>query len=228
VNIETFSSPRSAGYATVHKGSEETDAADDQRIDHLMVVAGPSCVGKSTFVKRLERGDYPWLIRKIDVGDLSDWTTVYSKDAADLDISRYQKVVLHYALPIIPLSRKTFGGYEHDHRLDIVELADRVTILSLFADRKTVYKRIRNRLRRVLLNCFRRPLAVAPRREFLRLLALKNTVNEPNFPYFSILYSWIDFCETMAPRNHLLIDYNHEPELVSTQQCRRRLEAYRE
>jgi len=143
------------------------------RIHRLLVIAGPSCAGKSTFLRKLENGSYPHLTQRLNVGDPSQLTTVYAKDAVDFDYRAHRNVLFHYALPFLSFRQKTLKGYEQDRRLDILGRADWVTIISLFADSETIHKRIRKRLIKLVFSLIRRPFSPAPQREFRRLLALR-------------------------------------------------------
>ncbi|MEA3411721.1 MAG: hypothetical protein U9R74_09300 [Pseudomonadota bacterium] len=191
------------------------------QIKHLLVIAGPSCAGKSTFLKNFANGAYPDLVSELNIGDLSDWTTIYGKDVEGLRHAGHRKLLLQYALPFLALSRGTLAGYAHDTRLEILGRADKLTIVSLFADRKSIRKRIRKRLAKAAFARCRRPFSPAPRRETHRLVTLNQLYNDPDFRFESVCKQWIDYSDALPPHRHILINFSAGPRLVSKGLCGR-------
>jgi len=75
----TYPSPSS----TVHRCTQ---------VDKLIVIAGPSCSGKSTFIRQLQRGKWPHVEKKLGIENIADWRVGTSVETS------IEKLILHYEL----------------------------------------------------------------------------------------------------------------------------------
>lgn len=129
-------------------------------LDHLIVVAGPSCCGKSTFIDKLRNRELPDITSALGINDSSDW--IY-KDAyylnarllKDIAQSPERNLVLHWTIPspgIKLLLRDISLHFAHDKkaRLRILQSAKRLTVLTLYTSRAIFLKRVNARRMRIM------------------------------------------------------------------------------
>ncbi len=106
-------------------------------IGHILVVTGPTSSGKSTFQARfLADGNF----RKRFVADEGEWEPVVGRHRPDLPGGRLERVILHYDM-LRPL-RGSLKTYERDTLLDLMRVAERVTVVTIAADRARLVRQI--------------------------------------------------------------------------------------
>lgn len=167
--------------------------ANRRRIGHLVVIAGPTSSGKSTFIERL-RSDGS-LRSQFGLGD-SD--LVFALDQkTELPTGPLQDVVLHYDL--LRPYRRSIKTYARDPRCDFFEVADRVTVITLMSSRDVLRRRLgANAVR----SGWRGARLSARHRE------LYDRYGEPDFLQ-GWYAQWFAFCDRLADRlseNVLLIN----------------------
>jgi len=113
--------------------------ATRRRIDHLLIVSGPTSSGKSTFLRRLRSGGLPGEIMELLPQGCGDWRQVGASklsltpprdiDGKPLDDDHYRGLVLHYDFmrPYVSGSQ----AYHRDQALDLIACADKVTVMVL-------------------------------------------------------------------------------------------------
>ena len=111
-------------------------SAVKRRIGHLVVVAGPTSAGKSTLIERL-RSD-PAVRARIGL-DEGGWLFDNAHLAA-LPNGPIERLVLHYDI-LRPWGR-SIRSYGRDPALDLLDVAERVTVLTLMASPATMLKQI--------------------------------------------------------------------------------------
>jgi hypothetical protein len=129
-------------------------------LDHLIVVAGPSCCGKSTFIDRLKNGETPDITSSLGIENLDEWIyrDAYYIDAAlldDINNSPSGKLVLHWTIPspgIKLFLRDLSLLFAHDKkdRLRILQSANHLTVLTLYTSRNIFMKRVNARRMRIM------------------------------------------------------------------------------
>ena len=108
-----------------------------RRIGHLVLVAGPTSVGKSTFQTSLERDEK---LRE-QVGIAKDARITFcNANLLGLPTGKIDTLVVHYDMLRPHLS--SIKSYERDIPLQILIAADEVTSLALVADEKILQDRI--------------------------------------------------------------------------------------
>ncbi|NQV03403.1 MAG: hypothetical protein HQ542_12205 [Bacteroidia bacterium] len=77
----------------------------------LIIIAGPSCVGKSTLINRIQQGEVPNLCDQLGIDDPSMWVYI---DAISLPKLCYpiQRMVLHYDTYHQYLNNKEYSNVE--------------------------------------------------------------------------------------------------------------------
>ena len=113
--------------------------AKKKRIGDLVVVAGPTSCGKSTLCEKL-----------IDDGDLQQqfgmrratWQLIGARSVPELGRGRLENLILHY--DFLRPWRTSIHSYARDPALELLNLAERVSIVTIVAGRS----RLREQLRR--------------------------------------------------------------------------------
>ncbi len=104
--------------------------AHRRRIDHLLVVAGPTSAGKKTIEQLLAANKLPEFAKIVNVPDTSVWSTVLTANHIDdPDIPYRSHLLFHYDI-LRPFLRST-RTYERDEALEIIDCAKRVTFLTV-------------------------------------------------------------------------------------------------
>jgi hypothetical protein len=104
-------------------------------IGHLVVVCGPTAVGKSSFIRAL--GDAK--LRK-KFGIASDFTSVSANRLDDLEPGRHDTLVFHYDM-LRPFDRP-LQSHGRDPAFHILQSAERITFITLAAEGKALQQRI--------------------------------------------------------------------------------------
>gem|GEM_PF-3712826 len=125
--------------------------------EHLLVVLGPATAGKSTFIDDLMSGASPDFADKLGIRDPAGWRVVKAAALDELRGERVERVMFHYALTL-PVQAQLRGEDvdlndrrwpRHAQFLALVEAADRVSFVVIWATREVMHQRTLKRLRRV-------------------------------------------------------------------------------
>ena len=169
----------------------------------LLILAAPSCAGKSTLIKIISSGRLPLSIaRKIKIRNLSQLPAFGDDDIPDLTKQKLEEsMILHYDL---------FNNYlncnYHQDVLKIIKQFDSVVVLTLHVSSKILLKRIRIRLARTFIK-----------------ICLKPSYFKLGFRYFSyqwnkyqkyrkgkisgeIYQEWFKFIDNSWASSHLVLD----------------------
>jgi hypothetical protein len=109
----------------------------------LILVTGPSCAGKTTFIAGIFAGN-PYLTQLPGISNLQEWASLEARELNQIDIRDIDNLVLHYDLL---LQYDSATGYRHTPEL-ITEFED-IYIITLVAS--PFYLLLRNTRR--LLYC---------------------------------------------------------------------------
>jgi hypothetical protein len=113
-------------------------------VDHLLLVAGPSCSGKSTLIQQLCAGELPRIAAQLRLGDPAVWSCVLPRDLEALERETLQRMILHYDF----LRPWTDGGtpaYEEDEVLRLAGAAAEVTLVTLWVPPDVLSRRMAER-----------------------------------------------------------------------------------
>lgn len=102
------------------------------RIGHLLVVAGPTAAGQSAVIERLLRNQLPALNRRLGTDDGALWGTPLAADryAAPQPVEK-DRMILNY--DYLRAATSSPQSFERDPALDILDTADRVTVVTVWA-----------------------------------------------------------------------------------------------
>ena len=127
---------------------------EKQHIKQLLILAGPSCAGKSTLIKKISHGQLPPSIYKqLQIKDLSTLPTFKDDDIKQIMFEQFDgSIILHYDL---------FNNYidrnYHQNVLRIIEKFERVTVITLSVPNKILLKRIQLRIIKTFIKLWFKP-----------------------------------------------------------------------
>lgn len=109
-------------------------------IDRLLLIAGPSCSGKSTFIADLGAGRLPRIARQLDLGygtgdgtgELGGWQILLARDLPRLADARLERAILHYDF-LQSWSPRRIPIYAEEESLRILGAAAEITLVTLWA-----------------------------------------------------------------------------------------------
>jgi hypothetical protein len=110
-------------------------------VERLLLVAGPSCSGKSTLIQRLYSGELPEIAARLRLGDVSAWSCALPND---LSADASGKVLLHYDF-LRPWTGGRTPDYGADEPLRLAATAAEVTLLTLWVPPAELYRRMAER-----------------------------------------------------------------------------------
>ena len=100
------------------------------QIDRLVIIAGPTCAGKSTLIKKILKGD-PSFSEKLRLDNPSSWNYSDASQLHKVQEPSIDRMILHY--DILYRLRK-YKKYENDKVLDIFKKSKNIIIGTLWAN----------------------------------------------------------------------------------------------
>ncbi len=190
-------------------------------LEQLIIVAGPSCSGKTHFVKRLRAGDYDELLRQHSLVDPKSWVfaDVFFLDDADVQAlvdPSNAKVLAHWTIPhpsvkLFFRDMLNFGALDLKHRLQLIAQAQSTISLTLHAEPKTLLSRIDLREQRVHeLYELGRDSFWKYRRK-LRHLNLLRRIYSSKSRTQKMYGRWFRLLDNMGVEDQLMVAYDHHP-----------------
>jgi hypothetical protein len=118
------------------------------RVGELILLAAPSCCGKTYFLEQLYGGRLESLAQRLGLEEpIDSYISVIPsqlENFRDADVSR---MILHFAIPTIALNERSLQTLADESRLDIVSSSDRVTVITLLASANVLASRLHTRFR---------------------------------------------------------------------------------
>lgn len=112
------------------------------RADRLLLVAGPSCSGKSVLIERLQAGELPRIAEQLRLGDPGAWRCVLPGELAALPPGeRLERAILHYDF-LRSWKGGTTSAYREDEVLRWAGTAAEVTLVTLRVPPDVLYRRM--------------------------------------------------------------------------------------
>lgn len=192
-NLDIFDSDFKHRYVAVAKR---------RKIKKLLVVAGPTSAGKSTFIEKLLHEEATEIIQKAGLENISSWEVVNAKRVAELKRPEIENLILHYDF-LRPFKTK-IKNYPNDEALDLLHAADEALILTLWVEPGQLSKqfgegemkrdRKRDKVTRKIWKDYGNPGRV--------------------LEYYK---NWFAFSRTL-PARHLVISLTDEPEVFTLEQ----------
>jgi GTPase SAR1 family protein len=188
------------------------------KVKRLVVIAAPSCCGKSTFVNKLINRELPQIEKSTGMVDASAWTYkdlwLHENELRKQKNSNDLELILHYTLPHPALKFILRRGYDKKVRLSILQASDNITLLTLVATPSTLVKRIQLRRERI----FERKKAI--KQKPLKTIQALRTLNRLHHIYsnphrLTALYQkWFDVCSEFNTNAHFLVNVEQTAELL--------------
>lgn len=129
-------------------------------IDRLIIVGAPSCCGKSMFIRRLLNGELDVIAAQLNMGDVESWAykdTFYVDKAYTRKLlqSPVDKLVLHWTIPhpSLKLMLRNIAlmySYDKQERIELLNVARRIEILTLYASPDILRDRVDLRHRKII------------------------------------------------------------------------------
>jgi hypothetical protein len=113
--------------------------------DRLVVIAAPSGCGKSTLIKKLRSGEGPELADALALGDVNSWQFIDSEFLVDMADEHFSKLVVHYALPALPLKRGVIGHISEDVPTGMLRNANHISLVTLYTTPQALVERVISR-----------------------------------------------------------------------------------
>jgi SAM-dependent methyltransferase len=104
--------------------------AQRRRVERLVVVAGPTSAGKSTFIREMLAGRRPELAAKLGVENFQEWTTTDARSLHRLTEPVLKRLLFHYDFLRHYGINKVM--YDADPALHVIPAAQDVTLVTLW------------------------------------------------------------------------------------------------
>ncbi len=124
----------------------------DIRVPHTIIVAGASCSGKSTLLRRMVRGELPAVAAQLGIESAAHPVTIDVTEWPSPDRPIARQLLVHYDICAQSLRRDGFN-----HIDDLAARSDRLAVLTLCVSPAELRRRNRARCRDTLLDLFRPP-----------------------------------------------------------------------
>jgi SAM-dependent methyltransferase len=185
---EIFSSPFKGRFICI---------AEKLRFDELLVVAGPSCSGKRSYIGRLQHNELPEIDAFASDQPGKPWVMGTPNHLSELPAAHLEKFVYHYDI-MRPYLRGPFN-YTRDRATDLFALGKRTSVLTLISDPAELSRRWQERelARKTYLGVFVGSGAKRKRR-MIKVLADREKIR-------GVYDLWFDFLTT-KPGKHVILD----------------------
>ena len=118
-------------------------------IDQLIIVAGPTCVGKSTLMDAMRAGEERAVAGRLGLDDVTEWKFLSARKLYKRGEISGDKVVLHY-----DMTRRF--SFAEDQVIDLIGQVQNISVLTLWSAPATCLARVKERKRRIEANLHRR------------------------------------------------------------------------
>ena len=174
--------------------------------ERLIIVAGPTCAGKTSIIDGLQGGKFTSLPEALNIKSPTRW-----KNFAAADLERYRgpgidRLILHYD---IVYRLRSITNFEEDNALDMIETSNEIKIITLWATPEILIPRLKARQVRVIreslisINLFKMYGALQRWRNISRLLY--NLHYKPDY-LITVYNKWFDYCGKYEVESHWLIN----------------------
>ncbi|MGV6806565.1 MAG: hypothetical protein ACWA5K_01510 [bacterium] len=113
----------------------------------LIILAAPSCCGKSRFLNQLFDGKLNCLADVLKLRTpISDYAQMTPKEVSELGDQHISRLFLHYAIPTLALNNGNLRKLAEDSRLDILKHSGKITVITMLASRQVLSDRLQRRI----------------------------------------------------------------------------------
>ena len=189
------------------------------KVDDLILVAAPSCCGKTRFLEHLLSGRLNDLAAELNIGGaLDSYESIVANQVETLNGKQLPRLIYHYALPTIALNDGSIGELRSESRLSIVPSARNVNVITLIARPGVLTGRLALRVKSNRRLMFRKPSKYLSERR--RLARLRDLYGDPG--RIAVAYrAWFDYTQGLENLQHeSLIDANDAYKLLPVDEWR--------
>lgn len=189
-------------------------------INRLVLIAGPSCSGKSSLIKSLIEGSLPLLCEKLELGDAALWNYVKTKQIETITDPAVDRMIWHYNLTRMWNPEFKENYMEERHRR-VIDASNEITVVTLWTSPKALQRRNIARTTKHLFWNFSRD-GFYYKLELLRNLhkiKKRHMLYKNPLDLYSLYNRWFEFCKKIRPKAHLFVDTTEKaPKIISFEQ----------
>lgn len=169
------------------------------RANHLIVIAGPPCVGKTTLVARIRGGGLSSLCGQIGIRDPTLWMYRDATELARMP-EAVDRLVVHYDF----MAQRLPHGYRY--LPEMIARAETVVFLTLSTSPDILRRRSRARLAGGFTSLFHNPLRAPERFARLRRIWKRHRALRQSPRVVRLYEDWFDFTSTYPTAPHWVVD----------------------
>ncbi len=174
--------------------------------DQLLIIAGPTCAGKSTLIERLREGNLPSISETLHIEHPSRWKTITAINMESYSAPDIDRLILHYD---IVYRLRSIRHYGEDSALSVIASPNLIKIVTLWATAEILISRLKARRIQVIRESLisMRPFRIYGALHRWRIISslLFKLNNNPDY-LESVYNNWFDYCEEIKAESHLLIN----------------------
>lgn len=114
-------------------------------IEQLIIIAAPSCAGKSYLIKKIQQNDCPLLCKQLGIAIPSSWDVVEIQRLKRITQPVMERLIIHYDL---------YSQYSQNHGFkhldELIRQSGKVVVLTLKVSQDLLIQRADTRLRSLL------------------------------------------------------------------------------
>lgn len=177
-------------------------------LDRAIVIAGPSCVGKSTLIDRLRQGELPALAAALQLDDPERWVYLNARRsaAATRTPAGSQGIVLHYDI-LRPLMERRVRSFGQDPGLARALAAPHLRLCTMWGSADLLRRRSALKsVRRAVTDSIASPTPLHWWMRSRRMRAIRTRYRDDR--YIEARYEqWMRFARSIhRPHEHFVID----------------------
>jgi 2-polyprenyl-3-methyl-5-hydroxy-6-metoxy-1,4-benzoquinol methylase len=184
-----------------------------RRIQHLVIVAGPTSAGKATLIEALASGQAAELAASLGIKNLEGWRIADANAIADIAESDLEGLILSYDF-LLPYVRGT-RSYHGDQVFHLLETARKVSFVTLWTPPERLARQLSGDEARSSL----------PRKMLPQLLEICRQPSE----IFKFYHRWMKFSEATTGKinRHVIVEFQRNLQFYSPEQLEVEMRNYR-
>lgn len=167
--------------------------------EQLIIVGGPSAVGKSTLIALMQQGHLPGLCEQLDVTLTSSTLYLEARELPQVQQASVAQLVLHY-----DFLQQSLPDGDFAYLFDLISRSHRVTALTMYTSSDILFQRMSARMRKTLISFLPRPNRNKTRRLINLWKRRKLYKNASNLT--ALYYDWSVYMDKRGVTNHLMLD----------------------
>lgn len=183
-----------------------------ERVEKLMILAGPPACGKTTVLRALQEGKLPEIARRLGMENPAGWPLAAARELDSMP-ETMERLLLHYDLL---RQRKNAGvgeTYDADPSLEIMRLAGETTMVTIWTPIEALCERVGGR-GKPLRELWERLRGKGHSAGVRKLTIVRETYRN-SADVTACYMRWFDFCKTRRLAAHWVMDTSvWEPRLT--------------